>query len=337
MQSQLVPELRSAIAQCDRNDDAELTRLVRLRHRAFAGIDQPTERPAARDVPTTSANSAEVVDRLQLAIDGTSVEDLRHSVATFGCALIPQAISDTEVVELRDGIDRAFEAFDKFTPDTIPDDRPVATSRWFHPFDPNVDPDEPVRVGDLDGRRRFNREAGSIWAADSPGMLARLLDLYERRGVVDLLGEFFGERPAISMNKCTLRKLEPDAATGDWHQDGAFMGGQDIRSLNVWMALSDCGATAPGMDVVPTRLPLAATGTEGAWFDWSVSPVEVDRIRGAVPVFRPDFRAGDLLLFDHRFLHRTAEATTKTRPRYAIETWFFPPTDYPAKQVPLLV
>jgi Phytanoyl-CoA dioxygenase (PhyH) len=329
MASKLVHDLRSAIAQCDRNDDLELARLVRLRHTAFSEVEQPKLTPSTSDVPQVEPNDIAVVDRLELAVDGGSVDALRQHIARYGCALIPHAIPDDEIIDLRTGIDRAFEAFDAFA-DTPP-------SQWFHPFHPNTDSEQAGRVGDLDGRRRFNREAGSIWAADSPGMLARLLDIYERRGVIALLTDFFGEGPAISMNKCTLRRLEPDASTGDWHQDGAFMGGQDIRSLNVWMALSDCGAGAPGMDIVPTRLPLAETGTEGAWFDWSVSPVEVDRIRGPVPVLRPDFCAGDLLLFDHRFLHRTAEATVKARPRYAIETWFFPPTDYPSKQVPILV
>jgi Phytanoyl-CoA dioxygenase (PhyH) len=329
MSSNLVHDLRSAIAQCDRNDHHELARLIRLRHSAFADVDQTSSAHRPIDVPPGKPNDASVVDRLELAIESNSFDALRKQIATYGCALVPQALHHDEIVELRSGIDRTFEAFDAFT-----DREP---SQWFSPFDPNTHRQQAAQAGDFDSKRRFNRAGGGIWASDSPAMLASLLDVYERNGVIDLITEFFGERPAISMNKCTLRRLEPGATTGDWHQDGAFMGGQDIRSLNVWLALTDCGANAPGLDIVPTRLPLAETGTAGAWFDWSVSPVEVDRIRGDVPVLRPDFRAGDLFMFDHRFLHRTAEATSQAFPRYAIETWFFPPTDYPEKQVPILV
>ena len=66
----------------------------------------------------------------------------------------------------------------------------------------------------------------------------------------------------ISVQKCTLRRVDPDAGRG-WHQDGAFMG--DVRALNVWLSLSRCGDEAPGMDVIPRRLEdIVPTGTEGA-------------------------------------------------------------------------
>ena len=54
------------------------------------------------------------------------------------------------------------------------------------------------------------------------------------------------------------------------------------------------------------------------------------------PPVRPLFHAGDALLFDDLFLHRTAIDPSMTRPRYAIESWFFAPTDYPKGQVPLV-
>jgi hypothetical protein len=42
------------------------------------------------------------------------------------------------------------------------------------------------------------------------------------------------------------------------------------------------------------------------------------------------------LLFDDLFLHRTAVDPAMTRDRYAIETWFFAPSAYPAGQIPLV-
>ena len=45
---------------------------------------------------------------------------------------------------------------------------------------------------------------------------------------------------------------------------------------------------------------------------------------------------GDVLIFDHMFLHRTAVAPAMHRDRYALETWFFAPSRYPESQIPFL-
>jgi hypothetical protein len=121
----------------------------------------------------------------------------------------------------------------------------------------------------------------------------------------------------------------------DWHQDGAFLG-RDVRTLNLWLCLSECGDDAPGLDMVPRRFDeVLATGTEGAFFDWAVAQDVVDAARGDVEIVRPHFAPGDALLFDHLFLHRTAAAPGMTRERHAIETWFFAPSAYPDGQIPL--
>jgi hypothetical protein len=139
----------------------------------------------------------------------------------------------------------------------------------------------------------------------------------------------------LSANKCTLRHVPLTSGT-DWHQDGAFLG-SGIRALNVWVALTDCGLDAPGLDVVPLRLEqVLPTGTGGATFDWSVGPAVVEGLADRAPVVRPTFRAGDAMLFDDLFLHRTALDGSMTKRRYAIEAWFFAPSAYPSGQVPLV-
>ena len=125
--------------------------------------------------------------------------------------------------------------------------------------------------------------------ADSPHLLFEMLDSFERAGLTRVIGKYLGERPTISVQKCTLRKVDPDAGHG-WHQDGAFMG--DVRALNVWLSLSRCGDEAPGMDVVPRRLDhIVPTGTEGAIFEWSVSPQVAEEAAGEVGA-AADLRTG---------------------------------------------
>ncbi len=113
------------------------------------------------------------------------------------------------------------------------------------PFDADA---RTYRVG---GRRAWVRASGALWTADSPRMLFELLDVVDATGIGALVEGYFGERPALSANKCTLRRVPADAST-NWHQDGAFLG-RDVTTLNLWLALSPCGADAPGLDIVPRR------------------------------------------------------------------------------------
>ena len=78
-------------------------------------------------------------------------------------------------------------------------------------------------------------------------------------------------------------------------------------TVNVWVALSPCGVDAPSLDVVAKRLDdLAATGTDGALFDWTVGNPLVERL-AAGAIVRPIFEPGDALMFDHMMLHRTGK------------------------------
>jgi hypothetical protein len=90
------------------------------------------------------------------------------------------------------------------------------------------------------------------------------------------------------------------------------------------------GDRPPGLDLLPRRLDrIVETGTGGTYFDWAVGPAVVERLAVDGPVVRPELRRGDAVLFDEMYLHRTAIDAAMTRPRYAIESWFFAPTSYP--------
>lgn len=183
--------------------------------------------------------------------------------------------------------------------------------------------------------RHWVAGGGGLLACDSPHVLDMLLATYTELGLREVITDYLGERPVLSGNKVTLRRVPLDTNT-DWHQDGSFLG-DGIRALNVWVALTDCGVDSPGMDLVPKRFDeVVETGTGGAIFDWAVGPDTIPKVAPDAPVVRPEFRAGDALLFDDLYLHRTAIEPTMTRPRYAIESWFFAPTDYPKGQVPLV-
>jgi hypothetical protein len=295
-------------------------RLVMLRHEVFPSLPRraldalPPE--IVRDEPRGPLPATDPSD--------LSVATLRRELAGYGCVLVRGLISPERAEAVARGIDRALEAFDEC--DTSGSG---AASPWYVPF-------TPPGSGQFAWRRRgWVRASGGLWSADSPRMLFELAELVEDSGVAAIIEAYFGERPALSANKCTLRRVPIDTNT-NWHQDGAFLG-RDVRSLNLWLALSPCGVDAPGLDIVPQRFDeILPTGTEGALFDWSVSPrVVEDAAGGPSSIVRPEFGPGDALLFDHMFLHRTGVSPGMTRERWAIESWFFAPSSYPDGQIPL--
>jgi hypothetical protein len=298
-------------------------RLVELRHEAFWTLPRTANAASWPVIPPREelvAGGTPVIAGDDLTPETISTGILRH-----GCLHVRRLVPQDRVRRLVDGIDRAIAGFDAHAAGARPED----TTPWFEPFKPR----DEYAVG---VKRRWVRDSGGVWTADSPRVLADLVETINEVGLGSAIAAYLGERPVLSVNKCTLRRVGIEPGNANWHQDGAFLG-EGIRSLNVWMSLSHCGRDAPGLDIVPRRFDrVLETGTEGAIFPWTVGPGVVERVSAGTPVSRPTFEPGDVLLFDDLFLHRTAADPTMTRQRYAIETWFFAPSAYPDGQVPLV-
>jgi hypothetical protein len=308
-------------------------RLLRLRHRAFQHLETaPQPEPAGNGFDTPQFETPQGIPEIQAA--DLTAELARAAILAHGAVHVRGLFPHHQVESLRGGIDRTFAANESFgaaqESGDLEDWERSDDASWYHPF-------KPLPGYTLGGGRNWGKNNSSIWAADSPRLMFELIDAFERRGISKLIGEYLGERPAISMNKTVLRRVSPRGGGADWHQDGAFLG-KDIRSLNVWLALTRCGDDAPGMDIVARRLDdIVPTGGEGANFDWSVGHADAERAAGEAGIVRPVFEPGDALLFDHLMLHRTASEPTMSGTRYAIETWFFAPSVYPTGQVPLVL
>jgi len=296
-------------------------RLVLLRHRAGAKLLTEAGR---RRPKQPEPDYDRLPDRPPGGLPEIPAADLtpgllRAGMLRDGCLLVRGLIGSDEARQMAEDIDRAFEERN-----TIDDGGDVAD-----PYYEAFEPDFPFALVE----RQWVREGGGVLAAHCPKVMFDVIDLFDRAGMRHVVTEYLGERAAISMNKSTLRKALP-TATGAWHQDGAFMG--DVRALNVWLAMSDCGEHAPGLDVVPRRFDeTVPTGTEGAVFPWSVSPAVAEESAGETGIVRPVFEPGDALIFDELCLHSTAQEPTMTETRFALECWFFGPTAFPDDYVPL--
>ncbi len=304
--------------------DSEIERrLAALRYQSFAELPESPNRIEQWPMPVPDVDRDAPPQIPQISPSNLSADAVRRAIATHGSAHVPGLFSADQVDWFVNGIEHVLALREATR------DRPHKEhSSWF----------SSLRLPQKQAQslaRNWVGGDGGILACDSPKLLDAIFASYEAAGLRTVLTGYLGERPALSANKTTLRRARLEGKS-DWHQDGAFLG-SGIRALNVWVALTDCGVDAPGMDLVPRRFEtIQETGTGGAIFDWAVGPETVARLAVDAPVVRPHFRAGDVMLFDDLFLHRTALDPSMTHTRHAIESWFFAPSHYPEGHVPLV-
>lgn len=297
-------------------------RLMEMRHRGFFHMKHPqgAQHWPPEAPPSSFASGAiPAVDKSQL-----SASMLIQGVMGHGALIVRGLLSPAQIETMTEAIDSAVEASE-----VEPDHRDEDQRAWFTPLQPCPE-GGPQKIA-----RKWVRDGGGVLAADSPRGFFKLVETLGQSGVLPILADYLGEAPALSVKKTTLRRVSPLSSSG-WHQDGAFLG-PGIRTVNLWIALTDCGVDAPSMDMVPKRLPkIIPTGTGEATFSWSVDDAAVLAAAGDTPPVRLHFKAGDAILFDEINLHRTAVDPGMTRDRYAIEAWFFAPSCYPLNQLPVL-
>jgi hypothetical protein len=299
-------------------DRATERQLLRLRHVAGVRLLDAPER--APEYPSPNAARLPQVDGLpEVAPADLTPELLRAGILRDGCLLVRGLVGREEALELAAEIDRAFAERAAFDAGRAP------AAGYYEEFAPEA----PFEVT----ARPWVKQGGGILAVDAPKLACRMLDLFEGAALLRLVEGYLGEPALLSVDKTTLRKADP-AVGGAWHQDGAFMG--DARALNLWLSLSRCGDDAPGLDLVPRRLDEIVVEHE------SMLDVELTRARareaaGDLEILRPIFEPGDALFFDEMFLHQTGSDPSMPNPRFAVESWFFGGSAFPADYAPLAV
>jgi hypothetical protein len=313
---------RLADANRARRDPAIEIRLLQLRQDAVCSLDRSSARspwPPVYDDPFP-----ETVGCLpEVHVADLNAEVLGGAVAHHGGLIVRNLLELEDARRIIDGIHRA-EAQRHRIDDDVPEDEGAS---WYTPY--------PASHG-VSTRGRVQRRGG-IWMADSPANTALVLDLLVSRGVIGAVARHLGERPCFSLQKSTLRRLPPVFSLTGWHQDGAFLG-SDVRTMNVWTALSPCGGDrpTPGLELVPKRLS-EILSTEGGMGPISIAPALLDLVAADAPPVRPEFEPGDGLMFDERFLHQTYLHENMTDDRYALECWLFAPSHSSPDYLPFLV
>lgn len=291
-----------------------------------------TREPAAQPqlIVPEDANTPAIDSAIVPEVDACDfqIDVLRESLAKHGALIVRNFYSEDSLQGLTEAADRVIDACED------PANKDQERSHFYNPPE-NLRSIMPNGERELGNTRTFHRESGSAMCVEAPTVAEALLRLYESRGLKETIGEYLREPPCLTIKKWVLRRSKLPVAEAGWHQDGAFMG-TDINSINMWLPLSVCGGDtgAPGMDLVPRRMNQIASA-EGAQFNWSVSDSLIgDRFSSNQPI-SPIFDIGDVLFFDHFYLHRTQFRPDFSKIRYAVETWFFGESSFPKNQLPL--
>lgn len=326
-------DYRSAIALLEKDgrydDPALAQRLVELRIQAYDKINWPEPHgswPPAHDNRFASVEGFPEVEAGEL-----DVEDLKAGIFGKGGLIVRGLMGADRIETMRANIDRVLQARMDYA-----NEQPGAESNPWYRRSSSVQGGPAQFRG---GERYTN--VGSVWSVDSPPLTFQLIEYFREIGLPALLNSYFEEDAVLSVRKWVVRCAAPNnGASSGWHQDGYFLGdATEIRTANLWIALTDCGgdSDAPGMEIIAGgERKIYETGTRGSPFNWTVGQELVDEIAETNPVQCPRFNAGDALFFDHFNLHRTGFGLNHTKNRYAIESWFFAGSTAPLKQQPVV-
>jgi hypothetical protein len=312
----------------DDRDPLVDVRIVQLRHLAFVELaDEPPAR-ARRDAslvdPFPGSVGAPEVHASEL-----TAELLAAAVHHHGCIIVRGLLDADECAQLRSDIDHAFATFDDHGPH-----KPVEmTAPWYARFSVEGGFELPDPLGTA-----FLRSAGGVYGPFAPRAFVEYRNALADAGLLDVVHEHLGAMPVLSVNKFVLRRISGGAEPA-WHQDGGYLG-VDTNAVNLWVALSDCGADTDkmGLDIIPgPRHELAEIGTHDAIDERAISQFVAEELasKSGRPIYRPFFGVGDGILFDQFFIHRSDPRPLEVE-RYAIESWFFTAADYPRHLIPVV-
>ena len=176
----------------------------------------------------------------------------------------------------------------------------------------------------------------------SPHTFFALLNIYHECGLLDALRGYLDDEPVVFAQRSKLRqhRAERDKyAAIPWHQDVNFFGRKSY-AVNCWAAITPCGDDNPGLNIVPVRTDKRHgwDGDDGiAPLDYgrSLTPEELDLLRGDQPIAHPVLQPGDALLFDEMTVHQTALGRWVRPEQHVTISWFFRASGFPDWGTPL--
>lgn len=313
---------RLVVANRTSPDRATERRVLWLRHLAGMRLLDAARPQPRYPEPDASALPPFAGGLPSVPADAATPGLVRAAILRDGCLHVRGLVDPTRALHLAQQIDVSFVERERHDAGETP------AEGYYEEF--SVHPRYDPYLG-----RPWIKMGGGVYAADSPLVSFEMIELFQSAGLPQLVSAYLGEPALISVHKTTLRKAEA-SVPGAWHQDGKFMG--SVRALNVWLSLSHCGETAPGLDLVPRRMQeFLSPASDDPTLHMIISDQDAARAAGERGIVRPIFEPGDALLFDDMFLHQTGSDPSMPNPRFAVECWFFGATGFPGAYAPIAV
>ena len=189
--------------------------LLRLRH--IAGGRIITAGGADSDFTPADFSGLPVGDPLpELSPAQLSPGVLRAGILRDGCLLVRGLLDPDEAARLSEEVERAFDHRDGCYEPFFALGRFALTAI------------ERAMIADCCG----------VPIVDAPVAASDVLEMFDATGVSRLVRDYLGQRPVISAQKTTLRKVEPSAGSDStaWHQDACAFG-CEVHAVNMWIAL----------------------------------------------------------------------------------------------------
>lgn len=176
-----------------------------------------------------------------------------------------------------------------------------------------------------------------------PVALSAMLELYEDCGLLAAITGYMGCSPLIARERAKLRRHYPGQTPYGmglrWHQDVYFFG-RMIYSVNCWAAVEPCGRKYrnPSLAVLPRRFDSSigwdlSSGEQPIKYQIPAD-VMAPVLEGLEP-FKPDFEAGDAILFDEMTMHCTVARPNGTGDQVVSITWFMREEGFPQRHKPM--
>jgi hypothetical protein len=294
-------------------------RLAELRRDAFATLDRnPAASPWPPSFEDPYPGEAGLID---LPRREATPDVVGGAIRHHGCVLI-RGLLDREVAGgLVDSVEAAFTGLQAANQNA-----PVAdTSPWYVPLASH--PDYPPDQTDERANPRWFR----VCTMDSPRAMFEVVAAFEAAGVGDIVRRYLGARPVLSASKWALRRM-PKRKVAGWHQEANVFPKMPVRTVNVWLTLTECGDDSPSLDVVPRREQSVHPVEQG----FMLPPDQFAAVADGAPKVSPRYEPGDAMLFDEMLLHRTNTDNSMEGVRYSIESWFFQPAGFPVELGPIV-
>lgn len=150
---------------------------------------------------------------------------------------------------------------------------------------------------------------------------------FVRSEAYQIYERLYGNYVAFPLLKCIFRYQRPDHINSflPYHQD-ADGTRVEHHIVNCWTALDECGAHAPGIELI--NCPLHELHSDLFVYE-TLDKVGPDLLQkklddvmsrfGCYGITRPIFQPGDGIIFDHLVMHRTYFNPDMIRPRMSLE------------------